>query len=82
MTRHTFPTPTAIRRILGLGPEQEPSLRSLADPPAGERPEYPKPVLPALAILGSPERRLTLQGICEALEDRFEWFRDNRDDKS
>ena len=72
----------AIRQILGLRAEQELSLRALADPPAGQRPEYPKPVLPVLAILGSPERRLTLQGICQALEERFEWFRNNWNDKS
>ena len=33
----------------------------------------------ALAILGSPNKRLTKTGICEALEERFEWFRANPD---
>lgn len=71
-----------IRRILGLGPDQELSLNALADPPPGQRPGQAIPTLSQLAILGSPLKRLTLQEIYQALEDRFEWFRNNRDDKS
>ena len=78
-----IPTSDAdIRRILGLGPDQELSLNALADPPAGQRPGQAIPTLSQLAILGSPQKRLTLQEIYQALEDRFEWFRNNRDDKS
>ena len=71
-----------MRQILSLRPDQELSLRSLMDPPPGERPGYAIPVLSQLAILGSPKKQLTLQGIYRAIEDRFMWYRENRDDKS
>ncbi|KAI0749389.1 hypothetical protein C8Q80DRAFT_1074468, partial [Daedaleopsis nitida] len=71
-----------VRRILGLNPDQELSLNALADPPAGQRPGQSIPTLSQLAILGSPLKRLTLQEIYQALEDRFEWFRLNTGDKS
>ena len=71
-----------IRRIFDLSADQEVSLRALKDPPAGQRPGYPIFILCQLAILGSPHRQLTLQGIYQALQDRFEWFRNNPDDKS
>ncbi len=78
-----IPTSDAdIRRILGLSPDQELSLNALADPPPGQRPGQSIPTLSQLAILGSQAKRLTLQEIYQALEDRFEWFRLNRDDKS
>ena len=78
-----IPTSDAdIRRFLGLLPNQELSLNALADPPSGQRPGQTIPALSQLAILGSPRKQLTLQGIYQALEDRFEWFRSNRDDKS
>lgn len=78
-----IPTSDAdIRRILGLSPDQELSLNALADPPPGQRPGQSIPTLSQLAILGSPNKRLTLQEIYQALEDRFEWFAQNRDDKS
>ncbi|KAH9838641.1 uncharacterized protein C8Q71DRAFT_705504, partial [Rhodofomes roseus] len=48
----------------------------------GEKPNYPYPTLIRAAILGSPRRALTLQGIYSALEDRFEWFRTHRNDKA
>ncbi|KAI0775283.1 hypothetical protein BD413DRAFT_471635, partial [Trametes elegans] len=75
-------TDAEIRHILGLDHDQEISLETLADPPPGQRPGHSIPVLSQLAILGSPNKRLTLQGIYEALEERFEWFRQNRHDKS
>lgn len=71
-----------LREQLGLGPEEEVSLRALADPPEGEKPNYPYPTLIKLAIYGSPHRRLTLQEIYLALENRFQWYRDNAGDKS
>lgn len=78
-----IPTSDAdVRRILGLSPDQELSLNALADPPPGQRPGQSIPTLSQLAILGSPNKRLTLQEIYQALEDRFEWFGQNRDDKS
>ena len=71
-----------IRRYLGLAPGEEMSLNALPDPPEGQRPGYSIPVLSQLAILGSPNKRLTLQEIYQELEKRFDWFRNNRHDKS
>ncbi|KAI8980119.1 hypothetical protein BD414DRAFT_420909, partial [Trametes punicea] len=71
-----------IRRYLGLGPDEPLSLDALSDPPSGQRPGQSIPILSQLAILGSPKKRLTLQEIYHALEQRFEWFRNNRHDKS
>ncbi|KAI0091232.1 hypothetical protein BDY19DRAFT_886731, partial [Irpex rosettiformis] len=68
--------------MLGLGPEDEVSLNALADPPQGEKPNYPYPTLIKLAIHGSRNKRLTLQGIYHALEYRFEWYRENSEDTS
>ncbi|EJF64747.1 hypothetical protein BD309DRAFT_839469, partial [Dichomitus squalens] len=78
-----IPTSDAeVRRILGLSPDQELSLRALPDPAPGQRPGQSIPTLSQLAILGSPNKRLTLQEIYQALEERFEWFALNKDDKS
>ncbi|EIW57510.1 winged helix DNA-binding domain-containing protein, partial [Trametes versicolor FP-101664 SS1] len=71
-----------IRQLVGLQPHEEISLAALADPPNGRRPGQSIPLLSQLAILGSPQRRLTLQEIYRTLEDRFEWFRLNKHDKS
>ncbi|KAI0661654.1 hypothetical protein C8Q70DRAFT_884296, partial [Cubamyces menziesii] len=71
-----------IRRYLGLAPGEEMSLNALPDPPEGQRPGYSIPVLSQLAILGSPNKRLTLQEIYQELEKRFDWFRNNHHDKS
>ncbi|KZT73587.1 winged helix DNA-binding domain-containing protein, partial [Daedalea quercina L-15889] len=46
------------------------------------KPNFPYSTLIRAAILGSPRGALTLQGIYRALEDRFEWFRNNRKDKA
>ncbi|KAI0784531.1 hypothetical protein C8Q75DRAFT_724230, partial [Abortiporus biennis] len=68
-----------LRKSLGLGPDQAASLDTLPDPPPGDKPNFPYPVLIQLAILGSPRKRLTLQEIYNAIEDRFEWFKNNQD---
>ena len=58
------------------------TLAMLCDPAnPGEKPDYPYPTLIRAAILGSPRRALTLQGIYDALESRWQWFRDHKDDK-
>lgn len=72
----------ALRVLLGFEDGQEVSLRSLVDPPNGEKPGYPYPTLIKLAIHGSPNKRLTLQEIYAAIEERFKWFKDNADDKA
>lgn len=66
-----------MRQMLGMGmePGQEISLAVLDDPPPGEKPNYPYPTLTKLAIYGSERKKLTLQEIYSALEERFEWFR-------
>ncbi len=71
-----------LRALLGCPPGAPVGLNALADPPPGEKPNYPLPTLIKLAIYGSPRRRLTLQEIYQALEDRFEWFRERTDELS
>jgi hypothetical protein len=71
-----------LRALLGCPPGAPVGLNALADPPSGEKPNYPLPTLIKLAIYGSPRRRLTLQEIYQALEDRFEWFRQRTDELS
>lgn len=71
-----------LRALLGCPPGAPVGLDVLADPPSGEKPNYPLPTLIKLAIYGSPRRRLTLQEIYQALEDRFEWFRQRTDELS
>jgi len=71
-----------LRALLGCPPGAPVGLNALADPPPGEKPNYPLPTLIKLAIYGSPRRRLTLQEIYQALEDRFEWFRQRTDELS
>ncbi|KAI0058603.1 winged helix DNA-binding domain-containing protein, partial [Artomyces pyxidatus] len=65
-----------LRALLNAGPADEIGLKALADPPPGEKPDYPLPTLIKLAIHGSKNKRLTLQEIYTALEDRFTWFRE------
>ena len=71
-----------LRQQLELLPHQEVSLRSLPDPPPGEKPSTPLPMLIKLAIYGSPNKRLTLQEIYSELEKRFEWFRIHEKEKA
>ena len=71
-----------LRALLGCPQGAPVGLDALADPPPGEKPNYPLPTLIKLAIYGSPRRRLTLQEIYQALEDRFEWFRQRTDELS
>ncbi|KAI0044290.1 winged helix DNA-binding domain-containing protein, partial [Auriscalpium vulgare] len=66
-----------LRALLNVGPNEDVGLHALADPIPGEKPNYPLPTLIKLAIHGSPRKRLTLQEIYTALEDRFVWFREN-----
>ena len=71
-----------LRQQLGLSAHEPISLRSLPEPPPGEKPSTPLPMLVKLAIYGSPNRQLTLQEIYTELENRFQWFRDHKDDKA
>jgi len=78
---HEIPDPgDNLRELLGLMDRSQPiNLDVLDDPPPGEKPNYPYPTLIKLAIYGSPRKRLTLQEIYQALETRFEWFKNSTD---
>ncbi|KAF9647863.1 winged helix DNA-binding domain-containing protein, partial [Thelephora ganbajun] len=78
---HEIPDPgDNLRELLGLMDRSQPiTLDVLDNPPPGEKPNYPYPTLIKLAIYGSPKKRLTLQEIYQALENRFEWFKNSTD---
>ncbi|KAG2145327.1 uncharacterized protein EDB93DRAFT_1064637, partial [Suillus bovinus] len=71
-----------LRETLHIPPYKEINLWALPDPPEGEKPNQPYPILIKLAIYGSPNKQLTLQEIYAALEDRFEWFKVRRNEKA
>ncbi|KAG1738411.1 uncharacterized protein EDB91DRAFT_458649 [Suillus paluster] len=71
-----------LRETLNIPPYTDVNLWALPDPPEGEKPNQPYPVLIKLAIYGSPNKQLTLQDIYTALETRFKWFKDRRDEKA
>ncbi|KAG2133192.1 uncharacterized protein EDB93DRAFT_1093419, partial [Suillus bovinus] len=71
-----------LRETLRIPLYKEVNLWALPDPPKGEKPNQPYPILIKLAIYGSPNKQLTLQEIYTALEDRFEWFDDRRNEKA
>ncbi|EIW83753.1 hypothetical protein CONPUDRAFT_163057 [Coniophora puteana RWD-64-598 SS2] len=66
---------SVLRREFNIPQDTEVDLRALADPPADKPPPYPYRTLVCLAIWGSPLKRLQLQGIWQALIDRFDWYR-------
>ncbi|KAF7329906.1 Winged helix DNA-binding domain-containing protein [Mycena kentingensis (nom. inval.)] len=68
-----------LRDRLGFASTVPLSLESIPTHPLGERPGVPLRHLTALAILSSPERVLTLQGIYRALMDRFLYFAKNNE---
>lgn len=72
---HSPRVPFDIHKYFGLSPGTPICLDSLPDPPEGEKPQYTYATLVKLAIWSSPQRKLTLSGIYEALENRFSWFR-------
>ncbi|KAK6980970.1 hypothetical protein R3P38DRAFT_3116952 [Favolaschia claudopus] len=71
------PTTTYLLTRLNLPPTTPLTLALFPLPPAGERPTAPLIALVQVAIWSSPERRLTLQGIYDALMRRFVWYREN-----
>lgn len=59
------------------------TLSALSTPnPPNAKPNYPYPTLVMAAILGSPRKALTLQGIYDALKERYQWFRDHWTEKA
>ncbi|KAJ8588247.1 winged helix DNA-binding domain-containing protein, partial [Rhizopogon salebrosus TDB-379] len=71
-----------LRETLRIPPYQDINLWALPDPPEGEKPNQPYPILIKLAIYGSPHKQLTLQEIYTTLEDRFQWFRERRNERA
>ncbi|KAJ6476399.1 fork head domain-containing protein, partial [Mycena sanguinolenta] len=69
-----------LRAQLCLPPAIPVNLWAIADPPEGQKPFASLPTLIKLAIHGSEDRRLTLQGICDALASRFTWYHAHRQD--
>lgn len=55
---------------------REHGLHTLMDPPAGEKPAYTWIIIIKHAILGCPDKRLTIDGIYEQIMGRFEYYRD------
>jgi hypothetical protein len=71
-----------MREVFSLSDNMELALAHLVEPTDGGRPNYPLPLLVALAIHGSPNRRLTLQEIFREIENRFTWYANTEDRKS
>lgn len=71
-----------MREAFSLSDDMELTLAHLVEPIDGNRPNYPLPLLTALAIYGSPNRRLTLQEIFREIEGRFSWYANTEDRKS
>ncbi|KIK98021.1 hypothetical protein PAXRUDRAFT_135062, partial [Paxillus rubicundulus Ve08.2h10] len=71
-----------LRQQLGLASHEPVGLSTLPDPPYGEKPATPLPMLIKLAIYGSPSKQLTLQEIYNELENRFQWFREHRHERA
>ncbi|KAF7292778.1 Fork-head domain-containing protein [Mycena indigotica] len=69
-----------LRRQLCLAPSVNVDLWAIADPPDGQKPFASLPTLIKLAIHGDPKKKLTLQGICESLVNRFAWFHEHQMD--
>ncbi|KAJ3504513.1 hypothetical protein NMY22_g17899 [Coprinellus aureogranulatus] len=64
-----------LRAKLCVKPGHSMNLWSLPYASPGERPPHSYPVLVWLAIYGSPDQRLTLNQIFSAIEERFEYYR-------
>lgn len=71
-------TPTAkegyTREAFHLSGVIDLTLESLEGPPPGVRPIYSMPIFASLVNHGSPGKSLTLRGIINAIQNRFEWY--------
>ncbi|KAJ6468328.1 hypothetical protein C8R45DRAFT_466952 [Mycena sanguinolenta] len=65
-----------LRTTVGIPLGVPINLWAVTDPPDGSRPGMPLPRLIQLAIYGTERKILTLQGICEAIAARFQFFRE------
>ncbi|KXN83803.1 Forkhead box protein I1-ema [Leucoagaricus sp. SymC.cos] len=73
-SQHWLDTDKYLRNQIGIPEGTKADLWALPDPPPGQKPQQPLPILVKLAIHGSPRGMLTLQEIYLALEDRFDYF--------
>lgn len=69
-----------LRQQLNIPRQRAVDLNYVRQPPRRSKPNHPYPDLIKLAIFGSPRKALTLQGIYEALINRFDWFHDHADE--
>ncbi|KAJ6598777.1 hypothetical protein B0H10DRAFT_2085005 [Mycena sp. CBHHK59/15] len=69
-----------LRQQLNLPPGAPVNLWSVPEPPNGEKPTIPLPMLIKLAIYGNNNKKLTLKGIYKELIDRFHWFREHQNE--
>jgi hypothetical protein len=60
-----------------IEPQYPLDLSIIPDPEPGGKPDQPIKNLLELAIFGSPEHRLTVKELYEAMAMRFEWYRLN-----
>ncbi|KAJ7760668.1 fork head domain-containing protein [Mycena maculata] len=65
-----------LRRLFNLPLGAPVNLSAVLDRADGSRPEVSLPLLAQLAIYGSENQMLTLQGIFQALKDRFRYYRE------
>ncbi|KAJ7749070.1 hypothetical protein DFH07DRAFT_746967 [Mycena maculata] len=79
--RAPIDTDKRLRGELGLPPGAPVNLWSVLDTGRtdGSRPKLSLPMLAQLAIHGSENRMLTLQGIMQAIKDRFRWYHETTD---
>ncbi|KAJ7578664.1 hypothetical protein C8J56DRAFT_797389, partial [Mycena floridula] len=66
-----------LRNQIHIPPNMPVSLQSVPNPPNGERPTQKLQDLVELAIFDSPNKRLALQEIYEALGRQFTWYRNH-----
>lgn len=66
-----------LRNQIQIPPNMPVSLQSVPNPPNGERPTQKLQDLVELAIFDSPNKRLALQEIYEALGRQFTWYRNH-----
>ncbi|GLB44787.1 putative FORKHEAD [Lyophyllum shimeji] len=74
------PVEVYLRQELNIPPDQPVSLWSLPTPPPGTRPNLTYKLLASLAIFGSRQQKLSLQEIYEAIEERFDWYKNQSDE--
>lgn len=71
---HSFNPPSFVSTPI---PRPEIGLHALQESASGERPGYNYTTLIKCAILGSPAKKLTIEGIYDQLMGKFEYFRNN-----